>query len=59
MLPEADGASLVLPLVYDSVNNATQLALERRDAAGGGSLGPVAHTVSLLAGVWSCKSLFL
>ena len=47
MLPEADGASLVLPLVYDSVNNATQLA-ERRDAAGGGSLGPVAHTASMM-----------
>lgn len=49
MLPEAEGASLVLPLVYDSINNVTQLA-ERRDAAAGnmGGLGPVAHTASMM-----------
>lgn len=49
MLPEAEGASAVLPLVYDSINNATQLA-ERRDAAAGtmGGLGPVAHTASVM-----------
>lgn len=49
MLPEAEGASLVLPLVYDSINNVTQLA-ERRDTAAGnmGGLGPVAHTASMM-----------
>lgn len=49
MLPEAEGASLVLPLVYDSINNITQLA-ERRDQAAGnlGGLGPVAHTASMM-----------
>lgn len=49
MLPEADGASLVLPLVYDSIHNVTQLA-ERRDPAAGtmGGLGPVAHSASVM-----------
>jgi mediator of RNA polymerase II transcription subunit 14 len=49
MLPEAEGASLVLPLVYDSINNVTQLA-ERRDPAAGnmGGLGPVTNTASVM-----------
>lgn len=44
-----DGASVVLPLVYDFANNITQLA-ERRDAAGSnlGGLGPVAHTANMM-----------
>ena len=48
MLPEAEGASLVLPLVYDSINNVTQLA-ERRDQTGNiGGLGPVTNTASVM-----------
>lgn len=39
----------MLPLVYDSINNVTQLA-ERRDQSAGamGGLGPVAHTASMM-----------
>lgn len=49
MLPEVDGASVVLPLVYDFTNNITQLA-ERRETATGnmGGLGPLAHTASMM-----------
>lgn len=49
LLSDAEGSSLVLPLVYDLTNNVTQLA-ERRDATAGnpGGLGPVAHTASMM-----------
>ena len=46
LIPEAEGASVVLPLVYDFTNNITQLA-ERRDGTSSG-LGPVAHTASMM-----------
>lgn len=48
-MSEVDGASLVLPLVYDFNSNVTQLA-ERRDPAAGstGGLGPLAHTASIM-----------
>lgn len=48
MSADVDGASLILPLVYDVGSNVTQLA-ERRDPSGGGSShGPVAQTASMM-----------
>ena len=48
---DAEGSSIVLPLVYDCTNNVTQLA-ERRDATSGAigpsSGSPLAQTVSLM-----------
>ena len=48
MSPESEGASVILPLVYDLNTNVTQLA-ERRDAnTAPGSGNPVAQTASMM-----------